>query len=138
MQHDAFIGQVQGRARLESRGAAERATRASLETLAERVPAPVAESIAAQLPQELGEHLRRVEFALDEPDTGVRMTRAEFFDRVAEREGVPAPRAAHDARTVIEVADEATGGTVSAKVVPVLDDELAGVLLSGSQGGAHS
>lgn len=38
MQHDELIGQVQARARLDSRGAAERATRAVLETLAERLP----------------------------------------------------------------------------------------------------
>lgn len=137
MQHDAFIGQVQDRARLDSRGAAERATRASLETLAERVPASVAESIAAQLPQELAEHLRRVEFALDEPASGIRMTRQEFFDRVAEREGSGLPKAIHDARCVIEVADEATDGTLEAKVRPVLDDDLAEVLLAGSQGGVR-
>jgi uncharacterized protein (DUF2267 family) len=34
MKHDEFIGQVQHRARLSSRGATERATRATLETLA--------------------------------------------------------------------------------------------------------
>ncbi len=38
MQHDAFIGQVQARARLSSRGEAESATRATLETLGERMP----------------------------------------------------------------------------------------------------
>ena len=36
MDHDQFIGQVQYRARLVFRGDAERATRARLETLAER------------------------------------------------------------------------------------------------------
>ena len=37
MQHDEFIGLVQHRARLDSRGAAEAATRATLETLGQRL-----------------------------------------------------------------------------------------------------
>jgi hypothetical protein len=85
MRHDAFIGQVQARARLDSRGSAERVTRASLETLGERVPSTVAEKAAAQLPHEIGEHLRRVAHAPGEPFTGERMTQADFFTRVAER-----------------------------------------------------
>ena len=59
MKHDEFIGQVQHRARLSSRGAAERATRATLEPLAERLAGGEADDLAAQLPLELGEHLRR-------------------------------------------------------------------------------
>jgi uncharacterized protein (DUF2267 family) len=50
MKHDAFIGQVQHHARLDSRGAAERATRATLETLAERLAGGEANDLAAQLP----------------------------------------------------------------------------------------
>lgn len=37
MQHDEFIGQVVARARLDSRGAVEQATPATLETLAQRL-----------------------------------------------------------------------------------------------------
>lgn len=59
MKHDEFIGHVQHGARLASRGAAERATRAALETLRERVPDGLADNLAAQLPTEIGEHLRR-------------------------------------------------------------------------------
>ena len=61
MEHDEFIGQVQHRARLGSRGDAERATRATLETLAERIADGAANNLAAQLPNEIGEH------ALDSP-----------------------------------------------------------------------
>jgi uncharacterized protein (DUF2267 family) len=134
MQHDVFIGQVQDRARLASRGEAETATRASLETLAERVPAPVARNIADQLPREIGEHLRRVSYALDEPKSGWRMSRQEFFDRVASRAHTTFPKAVHEARCVIEVADEATSGTLKSKVGPVLDEELSEVLFAGSSG----
>lgn len=134
MQHDEFIGQVQSRARLDSRGAAERATRATLETLAERIPAGLADKLTAQLPQEIGEHLRRVEAAPDELTTGVRMSRQEFFDRVAQREGKGVPKAIHDARSVIEVVGEAVQGRVTEKVRDCLDDELATVLFAGSTG----
>jgi uncharacterized protein (DUF2267 family) len=47
MQHDEFIGLVQNRACLSSRGDAERASGATLETLAERVPEGLAGNLAA-------------------------------------------------------------------------------------------
>ncbi|MER5215678.1 hypothetical protein ABT063_35420 [Streptomyces sp. NPDC002838] len=37
--------------------------------------------------QEVGEQLRRVATAPDQPDTGVRMEYREFLDRVAQRAG---------------------------------------------------
>ena len=139
MQHDEFIGQMQARAHLPSRGAAERGTRATLETLAERIPAPLADHLAAQLPTELGEHLRRVEYAPDVPKTGVRMTRKEFFDRVAQRAGTDPPKAVHEARTVVELLEEATQGALTEHIRESLDEELATILFSGSTGtaGAH-
>ncbi|MGP3966330.1 DUF2267 domain-containing protein [Streptomyces sp. 6N223] len=136
MQHDQFMGQVQARARLDSRGAAEAATRASLETLAERIPSSLAENLAAQLPLEVGEHLRRVAYAPDVPQTGVRMSRQEFFDRVAQRSGADIPKAVHEARSVIEVVEEATQGSLTDKIRQSLDDELATVLFAGSEGSA--
>lgn len=134
MQHDEFIGQVQARARLSSRGAAETATRATLETLAERIQATVADHLAAQLPTEVGEHLRRVEAAPDEPLTGTRMTRREFFDRVSRRSGADTPKAVHEARSVVEVLEEATQGALTDRIRGSLDDELADVLFAGSTG----
>jgi len=136
MQHDEFIGQVQARARLSSRGAAETATRATLETLAERIQAPMADNLAAQLPMEIGEHLRRVEAAPDEPRTGTRMSRQEFFERVALRAGTERPKAVHEARSVIEVVEEATQGALTERIRGSLDDELADVLFAGSTGTA--
>lgn len=49
MRHDKIIGQVQARAQLASRGEAEAATRATLETLGERITPGAAENLAAQL-----------------------------------------------------------------------------------------
>jgi uncharacterized protein (DUF2267 family) len=134
MDHDTFIGQVQARARLDSRGAAETATRATLETLAERIPATLADNLAEQLPREIGEHLRRVAVAQDQPDTGVRMDRNEFLDRVARRAGADRAKAAHEARTVVEVVGEATQGGLTGRVRASLDDDLAHLLFAGSTG----
>lgn len=130
MQHDTFIGQVQARARLDSRGAAEQATWASLETLAERIPAAVAIKAAAQLPREISEHLRRVAYAPDDPVTGLRMSHADFFTRVAERAGTSYPKALHEARCVMAVANEATGGALAHQVRAVLDRQLADTLFA--------
>lgn len=49
MRYDEFIGQVQHRAGLGSHAEAERATRATLETLAERLAGGEAHDLAARL-----------------------------------------------------------------------------------------
>lgn len=104
MQHDELIGLVQERARLDSRGAAETATRATLETLAERLGGGLPQNLGGQLPPEIGRHL--------DVDRTERFEVDEFFDRVAEREtaGVGKPQAAFHARAVLSVVDEATTG----------------------------
>lgn len=65
MQHDEFIGQVQAKAKLSSRGDAERATRVTLETLRQRIPQGLANNLAAQLPQEIGHHLEAYSWTAD-------------------------------------------------------------------------
>lgn len=102
MKHDEFIGQVQHRARLSSRGEAERATRATLETLAERLAGGEATDLASQLPLELAEHLRSAWSG-----RGERFSLDEFFQRVSRREGVDLPKAVYHARAVMEVLSEA-------------------------------
>lgn len=134
MDHDTFIGQVQARAHLDSRGTAEAATRATLETLAERIQSTQAVNLADQLPMEIGEHLRRVASAPDQPVTGARMSRQEFFDRVTQRSGLDTPKAVHSARCVVEVVDEATEGGLLTRIQQSLDEELAEMLFAGSQG----
>ncbi len=102
MKYDEFIGQVQHRARLGSRAEAERATRATLETLAERLAGGEAHDLAAQLPRELAH-------ALQLPDAGIgaKLTLDEFFALVSEREGVELEDATLHARIVISVLTEA-------------------------------
>jgi uncharacterized protein (DUF2267 family) len=102
MKHDEFIGQVQHRARLSSRGEAERATRATLETLAERLTGEEAKDLAAQLPRELAEHLLH-----KWSEHGERFSLEEFFARVSVVEGVDVPEAIFHAQAVIAVLCEA-------------------------------
>lgn len=128
MEHDEFIGQIQHRARLASRGEAERATRSTLETLAERLTAGAADNLASQLPVEIGEHLRRASGASDVIDL------QGFFERVAEREGTELPEAVFHARCVIEVVDEATTDRLLDKVREQLPDEFDRLFEAGSTG----
>jgi uncharacterized protein (DUF2267 family) len=130
--HDEFIGQVQHRARLGSRGDAERATRATLETLAERMADGAAQNLAAQLPREIGEHLRRQ--APQQTGTGNQFSVDDFFERVTEREGVDQPEAVLHARVVLEVTDEATTGSLMTKVREQFPAEFDRLFEAGSEG----
>ena len=129
MKHDEFIGQVQHRARLGSRGEAERATRATLETLAERLAGGEAKVLASQLPQEIGEHLRR-----EWSGVGERFSLDEFFRRVSLREGVDLPDAIFHARAVIEVVSEAVSKGEMDDVRAQLPAEFDRLFESGSEG----
>jgi len=102
MKHDEFIGQGQHHARLSSRGEAEIATRATLETLAERLAGGEANDLASQLPRGIAEYLRT-----GLAGEGERFSVEEFFQRVSEREGVDLPKAIYHARAVIAVLYEA-------------------------------
>ncbi|GAA4949112.1 DUF2267 domain-containing protein [Streptomonospora halophila] len=133
MQHDAFIGQVQDRARLDSRGAAEAFTRATLETVAERINPDLADDLAAQLPQEIGENVRRV---TDQWVPTQRFGQEEFVRRVAERAHADGAQAAYAARVVFEMLDEATTGDVMGKVREGMPEDLREFSLAGSSGEA--
>ncbi|MFI0416724.1 DUF2267 domain-containing protein [Spongiactinospora sp. 9N601] len=133
MRHDQFIGQVQARARLPDRAHAERACRATLETLGERVPEGLADNLAAQLPHEIGENLRRTEVH-GGMGSGMGFDRHEFIRRVADRAGVKETQAAYLVRVVMEVAGEATTGRVLDKVGESLPADIRPLVLSGSRG----
>jgi uncharacterized protein (DUF2267 family) len=133
MQHDDFIGQVQSRARLSSRGDAERATRAVLETLGERIPEGLADHLASPLPQEIGEHLRRTEVYAG-LGTGERFSRQDFIARVAQRASVREQQAAYLTRAVTEVVGEATQGGLMGKVAESLPSDIRDLVTAGSSG----
>lgn len=106
MDHDTFIGEVQNRAELASRGTALSATRATLETLGERIQEGEATNIAAQLPDELGR------FIEENADTTESFDFQTFVGRVAERDEnltgeADISAAALHARAVMAVFDEA-------------------------------
>ncbi|WP_219507308.1 DUF2267 domain-containing protein [Nonomuraea ceibae] len=136
MRHDEFIGQVQARAHLGGRDKAERASRATLETLGERVPEGLADKLAAQLPHEIGENLRRTE-VYGGLGTGEHFGRHEFVQRVAARAGVDEPRALYLARVVLEVTGQATQGGIMNKVRDSLPEDLRDLVTSGSRGAIH-
>lgn len=90
MNHDEFVGQVQHRAHLPSRGDAELIIRATLETLGERLQSESAEHVAAQLPPELGRHLKNRPFE--------HLSLRDFNERVAKREHHDIAKASFHAR----------------------------------------
>ncbi len=101
MKYDEFIAQVQRRADLSSRDEADRAVRATLETLAERLAGGEAKDLASQLPPEIAVYL-------EQPlaGAGEHYSLDEFFQRVSEREGVALPDATFHARVVIGLLSE--------------------------------
>lgn len=98
MKHDEFIKHVQSVAQLNSKEEAESATRATLETIKERIVGNEASQLAAQLPKEFGEYLRG-----REGEDGQYFTIEEFYQRVSEKEGVEPTTAAIHARAVFSV-----------------------------------
>ncbi|PZG02485.1 DUF2267 domain-containing protein [Micromonospora deserti] len=131
MRHHEFVGQVQARARLSDIGEATSAIRGTLQTLAERVPEGLAENLAAELPQEIGEYLRQ---NAQSSGDGVRFGRDEFVARMADRAGMDRPQAAYAARVVFEVMGEATQGRIMDRLQAALPAELDVLVRAGSRG----
>ncbi len=127
MKYDEFVGEVQNRARLPSRGDTVRAIQATLETLAERIAPGEADDLAAQLPPELGTFLRDVE-------TTERFSVDDFFLRVAAKETADLPDAAHHARAVIAVLQEAVTTGEMEDVRAQLPDSYQPLFEAGSEG----
>lgn len=94
MDYDTFIGEVQHRLELGSRGEAVRATRAVLTTLGERIGPDEAEDLAGPLPLEIDRYLT-------EAESGQQFPPRTFIERVADRAGIAESDAAFYARAVI-------------------------------------
>ncbi len=90
-----FVGQVQDGARLASKEQALNATRATLETLAERLGAEDSRHLAAQLPDGIGQYLDGRDAVAEE------FPPEEFLKRISAREGVETPAADYHARAVL-------------------------------------
>ncbi len=129
MKHDEFIGQVQHRARLSSRGDAEVATRATLETLAERLTDGEVNDLASQLPRGIAQYLHT-----GLAGEGQRFSVEEFFQRVSQREGINLPKAIYHARAVIAVLYEAVSPGEMADVRAQLPAEFVRLFEPGREG----
>ena len=106
MKGDQFIAEVRNLAELRNNEEAEKAIRATLETLKERLAGNEPSNLAAQLPPEVAPYV--------EGDGGRQsFSVGEFYDRVAQREGVGHDEAVRHARAVATVVQTAvTGGEI--------------------------
>ena len=120
MNHDEFVGQVQHRAHLPSRGDAELIIRATFETLGERLPRESAEHVAAQLPPELGRHLKDHPFE--------HLSLHDFNERIAAREHADVPKASFHARCVLETLRSAISPGAVRKIRLQLPEEFQPLL----------
>ncbi len=118
MKRDELVKRVQEMGELGSREEAERAIKATFETLKERLAGNEPDNLASQLPEDLADPLRGEGGRQDFPV-------GEFYERVAQREGVGVDQATRHARAVALVLQEAvTTGEVD-HVRDQLKDEYA-------------
>ncbi|MET4927304.1 DUF2267 domain-containing protein [Streptomyces sp. PSRA5] len=135
MHHDEMIGKIQALARLPDRGSTERATQAVLRTLGERLPAGLADHVAAQLPPELAACLRLpAEFAAAEgrdTGSGERFDLIAFTGRVADRAGTTEDAALRESAAVLEVLDAALAPELMNKIAAALPVDIGALLPAG-------
>jgi uncharacterized protein (DUF2267 family) len=118
MQTAEFLGRVQTAACLPTLDAAIKATRATLETLAERLGPDEARHLGDRLPHEIQLYLRGAATPVPE-----RFSSDEFLERVCAREGVDLPNSMHHARAVIDVLTKAVSKNDMLEVVERLPDD---------------
>ncbi|RNF88006.1 DUF2267 domain-containing protein [Streptomyces botrytidirepellens] len=136
MRYEELTGQVQARAQLPDRQAAERTVRATLETLAERIPGGLADHLAAQLPAEAAEPIRRViashegspEQRAHHRDHGERFDLTGFAGRVAWRAESTEEEAIREASACFEVLDSAVAPELMEKVYGALPNDIRELL----------
>ena len=102
MQYQEFLQRVQeqisaSEPATQTQRAAEQAITATLQTLSERLTGGEATDLAAQLPEELKAPLER------SAEEAERFSLEEFYERVAEREGVDLETARNHASAVMSV-----------------------------------
>jgi uncharacterized protein (DUF2267 family) len=123
LDHEAFIDAVATAVSLDREGA-ERATRAVLQTLAERVDSGEARDLAARLPAELAPWI-----ATTTPVEG--FDADEFVRRVAQRERVDLPTAYRHVGAVFDALARAIGPDELADVAAELSKDYAALLPTG-------
>jgi uncharacterized protein (DUF2267 family) len=123
MDYDRFITIVARSAGID-RESAEEATRATLQTLADRIDGGEARQLATELPAELAPYIGKVGGA-------ERFGFEEFLRRVAEREGVDVDTAEHHATLVFAVLGQAVDARELHDVQEQLPGEFAPLLPRG-------
>ena len=121
MQYDQFIGVVQDRAHLPSRGEAERAVQATFSCLGERLTEGAARTLGSQLPDMAAQHL---DGSRSEGRSAQAFDSQEFIQRVAATEHVDPPQAAHHIRAVFEVTQAVVQGDTVEHVKEQLPDDF--------------
>ncbi|MFW6296672.1 MAG: DUF2267 domain-containing protein [Halothece sp.] len=120
MKSDEIIKRVQSVAQIPSKGEAEKAIQATLETLSERILGDEASNLAAQLPEEFGQCLRG-----REGQTGEVFSLEEFYRRVSEKEHIEPTTAVNHVRGVMAVLNEAVTSGEFADVQGNLPEEYS-------------
>jgi uncharacterized protein (DUF2267 family) len=126
MKYNQFMGLVQSKAKLASTEEAIKITKATLQTLGERLSGGEPKDLASQLPKEIGVFIqgdKTEKFGLDE-----------FFRRVSEREGTELPDAIYHSRVVIEVVKEAVSKGEIDDIKQQLPPEYDRLFEAGSEG----
>jgi uncharacterized protein (DUF2267 family) len=123
MSYEDFINVVQTRAHA-SREAAEQASRAVLEVLAERIAAGEARDLAAELPPEIAPWLATMSEA-------ERFDSDEFVRRVAEREGTDVETAEQHVRAVLDAVSRAVSDKEFSDLAAELPRDYARLLPKG-------
>ncbi|MFF7651346.1 DUF2267 domain-containing protein [Streptomyces sp. NPDC007983] len=134
--YEELTGQIQARARLPDRQTAERTVRATLETLAERIPGGLVDHLAAQLPVEAAEPIRRVtaphegspEQRAHHRDHDARFGLTGFAGRIAWRTETSEDEAIREASAFFEVLDSALDPELMEKVYGVLPNDIRELL----------
>lgn len=129
MKYEEFIGQVQSRGRMASQEEAVRATRATLETLSERLYGGETGDLASQLPREIARFL-------DGNKENRKYDVNEFFHKVLEREGVSMKKsdAVFHTRAVFSVLGDAVDPGEMEDIKSQLPREYETLFASGSEG----
>jgi uncharacterized protein (DUF2267 family) len=111
MKGEQFIAEVRNLAELANDEEAEKATRATLETLRERLAGNEPSNLAAQLPPEVASYV-------EGSGSGEPFSVDEFYDRVAQKEGVDHDEAVKHARAVATVVQTAVTGRGRRRALP--------------------
>lgn len=116
MQYEEFIGHVRKRAGIESTDEAERAAKAALETLGERLTKEEREDLAEQLPGGLKGYLYRQKF-------GQPLMLDEFFEKVSSRGGIDRAEAVKMTKAVLTTLRQAVSRGEIEDVLAQLPEE---------------